>query len=331
MLLPSSRKHIQEDSFSELMALLARDRGRLRRLIETHGGPDGAASAVADKLGVALDRSVDDVVAGACRDDDIDGAALALAAEALMTGTEKTDQPRGRLITRWLASDMAGRAAAFQDYALGFLTQDGTPRARLITKKTADTAPDAVDALADEAARLCRVMEECRATITAQATVALLQLGTALLHAYESSKAIQARLDYDDLILKTIALLRENVDAAWVLFKLDGGLDHILIDEAQDTNPDQWSVVATLAEEFFAGTGAREDNPNGLRGWRSETVDLQFSARRPGRLRRDAASFQDSHRSCQGAMAGCRAELVVPVHGAGPRSRGRRIQTRYRP
>ncbi len=252
-------EHIQEDSFSELMALLARDRGRLRRLIETHGGPDGAASAVADKLGVALDRSVDDVVAGACRDDDIDGAALALAAEALMTGTEKTDQPRGRLITRWLASDMAGRAAAFQDYALGFLTQDGTPRARLITKKTADTAPDAVDALADEAARLCRVMEECRATITAQATVALLQLGTALLHAYESSKAIQARLDYDDLILKTIALLRENVDAAWVLFKLDGGLDHILIDEAQDTNPDQWTVVATLAEEFFAGTGARED------------------------------------------------------------------------
>src|SRR5260370_810899 len=65
-------------------------------------------------------------------------------------------------------------------------------------------------------------------------------------------------LDYDDLILKTRDLLRSDGGCSWVLFKLDGGIDHILIDEAQDTNPEQWEVVQALAEEFFVGQGVAE-------------------------------------------------------------------------
>ncbi|MBV8119691.1 MAG: double-strand break repair helicase AddA, partial [Alphaproteobacteria bacterium] len=64
-------------------------------------------------------------------------------------------------------------------------------------------------------------------------------------------------LDFDDLVATALDLLRRPGVAPWVLFKLDGGLDHILIDEAQDTNPEQWRIVAALAEEFFAGEGAR--------------------------------------------------------------------------
>ncbi|HEX5321862.1 MAG TPA: double-strand break repair helicase AddA, partial [Stellaceae bacterium] len=71
-------------------------------------------------------------------------------------------------------------------------------------------------------------------------------------------KRQHGELDYDDLVLKALALLRRDGIAPWVLFKLDGGLDHILIDEAQDTNPEQWDIVAALAEEFFAGEGATE-------------------------------------------------------------------------
>ena len=84
--------------------------------------------------------------------------------------------------------------------------------------------------------------------------------------------------------------------APWVLFKLDGGLDHILIDEAQDTNPEQWEIVAALAEEFFAGEGAREPDPHGLCGRRREAVDLQLSARRPAGLSPHAAAFRGAGR-----------------------------------
>ncbi len=118
-----------------------------------------------------------------------------------------------------------------------------------------------------------------------EATVALIRLGDALLRAYERRKRLHGLLDYDDLVLKALDLLRRPGVAPWVLFKLDGGLDHILIDEAQDTNPEQWAIVAALAEEFFAGEGAGGERvAHRLRGRRCEAIDLQLSARRPARL-----------------------------------------------
>ena len=75
---------------------------------------------------------------------------------------------------------------------------------------------------------------------------------------YAEAKARRAALDFDDLIVRASNLLGTSAAVEWVLYKLDGGLDHILVDEAQDTSPVQWQVVRSLAEEFFSGTGARE-------------------------------------------------------------------------
>jgi ATP-dependent helicase/nuclease subunit A len=83
-------------------------------------------------------------------------------------------------------------------------------------------------------------------------------LGEAILAAYGRHKRVRALLDYDDLILEVRDLLAREGIAPWVLFKLDGGLDHVLIDEAQDTNPEQWQVIQALTAEFFVGEGARE-------------------------------------------------------------------------
>jgi ATP-dependent helicase/nuclease subunit A len=83
-------------------------------------------------------------------------------------------------------------------------------------------------------------------------------LGQRLLALYARAKAERAVLDYDDLILRARDLLAAPDAAPWVLYKLDGGLDHILVDEAQDTAAEQWAVIAALAAEFFAGSGGRE-------------------------------------------------------------------------
>jgi ATP-dependent helicase/nuclease subunit A len=75
---------------------------------------------------------------------------------------------------------------------------------------------------------------------------------------YQAAKDRRGLLDYDDLIDKALALLR-NAGAAWVHYKLDQGIDHVLIDEAQDTSPKQWEIIRLLTGEFFAGAGARPD------------------------------------------------------------------------
>jgi len=76
---------------------------------------------------------------------------------------------------------------------------------------------------------------------------------------YERRKQLRGWLDFDDLIVKARNLLNDPAVAAWVLYRLDGGIDHILVDEAQDTSPVQWDVVEKLAQEFTAGLGARQE------------------------------------------------------------------------
>lgn len=79
------------------------------------------------------------------------------------------------------------------------------------------------------------------------------------LKTYRQRKSVLGVLDFDDLINKTEALLSDPARAAWVLYRLDGGIDHILVDEAQDTSPKQWRVIGLLSQEFTSGVGARED------------------------------------------------------------------------
>ena len=92
-------------------------------------------------------------------------------------------------------------------------------------------------------------------------TRALHTFATTFLNAYEAAKLRRGLLDFDDLILRTRSLLTNPDVAAWVLYRLDGGIDHILVDEAQDTSPVQWQVIERLAQEFTSGEGARADVP----------------------------------------------------------------------
>jgi ATP-dependent helicase/nuclease subunit A len=111
-----------------------------------------------------------------------------------------------------------------------------------------------------EAARPRRI-----ALAASDKTLALHRFAGVFLPAYEAAKAERGWLDFDDLIHRTRLLLTDPGVAQWVLYRLDGGIDHILIDEAQDTSPDQWRVIELLAQEFTSGAGAREDVRGGAR------------------------------------------------------------------
>jgi ATP-dependent helicase/nuclease subunit A len=95
------------------------------------------------------------------------------------------------------------------------------------------------------------------AFVAAEKTAALHAFAAVYLPLYEARKTARGLLDFDDLIMKASALLTDPSLAAWVLYRLDGGIDHILVDEAQDTSPEQWRVIESLAAEFTAGLGAQ--------------------------------------------------------------------------
>jgi ATP-dependent helicase/nuclease subunit A len=245
---------VHEESFAALMQELAQNRPRLEAVMR-----QGHAAFVEDlrqRLGLKPGETPASILRDACQHGACDEKALKLAVE-ILAGGSTNDRKCADSLARWLA-DPAQREADFDEYCLAYFTQEGSARKNLPTKALAAANPKLVAALAAEIERLQTIRARRGTALLAEATAALLLLGVAVLRAYAAHKSARALLDYDDLVLRARDLLNQPGVAPWVLYKLDGGIDHILVDEAQDTNPEQWQVVAALAEEFFTGLGARE-------------------------------------------------------------------------
>jgi len=239
-----------ETGFDDLMNELIAARGRLRRLLERYGSAVGVIDAIRRHLGLAPGETEGAILAAFRSASDVAG--LKQAAEALSRGS-RTDADKGAAIHAWL---LAGEPTetTLADYVSVFVTEKGDGRKVLATKAVIGAAPSIGDILAQERARVLGFLAACRAARLHARTAALLTLGFAIVEAFEAFKRQAATLDFEDMIIRTRALLLDP-GAPWVLFKLDGGIDHVLVDEAQDTSPDQWAIVEALAGEFFAGAG----------------------------------------------------------------------------
>jgi len=130
-------------------------------------------------------------------------------------------------------------------------------RAALITKPLAKQSPQLANTLLKEQVRVFELRDKRNAVIQRDRTEALLTIASTVAAHYRAEKQQRGLLDYDDLIDKTLAML-DNVSSGWVHYKLDRGVDHVLIDEAQDTSPRQWDIVDRIIAEFTAGEGARD-------------------------------------------------------------------------
>jgi ATP-dependent helicase/nuclease subunit A len=247
---------VHETHFADLMDSLAGCRTKLARMFAAHGGFANAAKALRRKLGLPEDATELSLLTEACKDVAFDGVSLKRVCGAL-DGGSATDKERAALLRAWLSVEDT-RVTGFETYARAFLTLEDEPRARLATKAVMAALPDAITILETEARRVREIRLLCKAARVAANTEALLRLGARMLDIYSAEKSRRGLLDYDDLIQTARRLVERDGAAAWVLYKLDGGLDHILIDEAQDTNPDQWAIVDALTREFFAGEGVHE-------------------------------------------------------------------------
>ena len=182
---------------------------------------------------------------------------LKKTARALLKGSV-TDINRGKEILDWCENEKT--LEAFERYSGCFLTAEGEIRQKLITRGILSLFPGAEAFLLEEAKRVQSTKDHLNRLKIAEISLALLRVTQALFISYETVKQQQNALDYDDLILKAHALLCQADFGPWILYKLDGGIDHLLVDEAQDTNKIQWDIIKTLTEEFFAGEGAQRQH-----------------------------------------------------------------------
>lgn len=286
---------VHETHFPELMEEIVTARSRLQHLIEKHNGVDGVVTAVRAKLGLAADETALGMLVAACANEACNVPALQVAATALQNSSKTAEIERGKILAAWLA-EPAQRVKTFDDYLKVFFTGEGTVRKILLSQESVRKAPVAASILTEESERLVRVQASRKAAAVAEATAALLRLGADFLTVYRQYKNTRALLDYDDLILTTSRLLENEGHAAWVLYKLDGSLEHLLIDEAQDVSAEQWLIVERLTREFFSGLGSREEN-------RAEVVRTVFAV---GDRKQSIYSFQgaapDSFESMQSLL-----------------------------
>ncbi len=245
---------VRAAEFDELVRTLEAERARLAALL---GRPEAArrrlvwlAAGAVDVDQAALTRRA---VAG------VDEAAMREAGRLLAADDGKKAAARGEAMLGWLALDAAGRGADWAEWAGQFLKKDGDPFKEVCPVGMVRRRPELGEALLAERDRVAAIEQARMAVLLAEATAALLELAAPVLEGFAAGKAQGEMLDFGDLIDRARRLLRDEPGAAWVLFKLDGGLDHLLLDEVQDSAPTQWDIAGALSEEFFAGLGAHED------------------------------------------------------------------------
>ena len=239
------------ESFQNLFAAFEDKRAALGEYVEGAGGLAGVVADVWTRCGFDEPTTEEAVADQAMAE--LDTGLWRAAASTLALSDKAADAKNAEALAR-----VARGPSDLQDALACLFTEKGagTPAAWPAKTSGLKSREDLRQGLIAEQDRLEAARERTRAARIAEDTIHTLILAQAYVAAYGIEKAAAGRLDFADLILKTSALLTARADAAWVLYKLDGGIDHILLDEAQDTSPEQWAIIKAFTSEFFAGAGA---------------------------------------------------------------------------
>lgn len=255
------------DQINKIIKAVLNDREKLNSFREQAQGTAAAVRMVYDRVNAIQGQNVNDIIRTYISEDNFPADKIKKLALALSNGTA-TNQNTATFLYNFCASDQNERIGFFQEYQGVFLKQDGGMKnlERSVTAKAHDFDPTARDLFMEEAGRMILCVQAVKSLTIAQATESLLYVGHDLIDRYTALKNQKNALDYDDLIFRTRDLLthktvngRDMTD--WVLYKMDGGVDHVLVDEAQDTSPAQWQIILQIIDEFFSGLSARDEMP----------------------------------------------------------------------
>ena len=266
---------VADQTFKEVVGEAIRKRDLLRAWIDHGGSVETAIAGLCGTLGITADDTVEQV-----ENDIVEGPVLpasewAAVAAGLQhelgqrSGAERGGSPPRRRPPARSASRRTSRCSS---------TPNSSRAPHLVTQGLARKHPALAQRLAQEQARLMPLRERRKAVACRDRTAALITIADAVISRYQGAKDRRGLLDYDDLIDKALDLLGED-RAAWVHYKLDQGIDHVLVDEAQDTSPKQWEIIRLLTGRILRRRRRPRDQANHLRGRRREAVHLLVPGR----------------------------------------------------
>ncbi|MDR1025940.1 MAG: double-strand break repair helicase AddA [Lactobacillus sp.] len=232
-----------ETKLSDVMFNIAFERSKISGLLKY--GLSAILREIAERL--EIDEKDNLVMAEKRFGEELDEETMRKVAETLAQGS-KTDIKSAEIIARFLED-----RDSYEDYKSAFLTQKNEIRKALATAAAQKIYPDIAEVMFAEAERIAWFENHKKSLALFLSTKAVLVLAADLIGGYNNYKKTNSKMDYEDLIVITKELLEKPDVADWVLYKLDGGIDHVLIDEAQDTSPNQWAIVKHLTEGFFSG------------------------------------------------------------------------------
>ena len=249
-------KHVQADAFEALLENLLKQRRSLQDLLGEYGSLANIGVALKQRLGISGDETVETLAAQFL---DLDRDVINQALPILTNSTADKDRKTASLLRTLLQESDVEKIEDSVRLSLLLSTKDGFKKiTSLYSADTRDGFPWVVEWISQFYGHTTQLIIKLDNLKRIDATIALLTLSFAIITDFENRKKQRGAYDFDDLILRTRDLLSDRQAAQWVLYKLDKGFEHVLVDEAQDTSPAQWQIVDALTQEFFSGSGARE-------------------------------------------------------------------------
>lgn len=243
---------LNEEQFNTIVKTLVNERQQFHRLFKKEGDISLIISKIYQSQGLDENETRQDILKEFS--DMLDWITIRDIIVTLDGGTEA--EKRKSLELQPLVENKNDGELHYSILEKFLLTQKGEPQKNPISAGTLKkVSPHLQSALGEMQNDIILIKDKLTALRLAEASKALVTIANGIIHGYQIAKRQSGFLDYDDLIDETVSLLSEAGQSAWVLFKLDGGIDHILVDEAQDTSPEQWRVIEALTSEFFSGEG----------------------------------------------------------------------------
>lgn len=219
---------------------------------------DTGAGVMARRLAdVGFEGPIEAMLEREFADERIDRAALQAIIDANLLWCKNKMESRGgkraACLQTWLAATPAERARTLDDLHLCWSIKSGEPQ---VSTSGFTPMDDAYTLLATELFTWTnKLVGQVRRAVYADRLARALLVGKEFAAQYSKAKHAIGAVDFDDLIRRTANLLQNSNMAEWVRFKLDRQIDHILVDEAQDTNQAQWDIISALSSDFFSGLG----------------------------------------------------------------------------